>query len=254
MTANSTPSIGPIKVLVVSWERPLYLWASLDSLYRNTRSDVDFILIDNNSCDPLVANVISGFNRRGMFSEVVNSPVNDPSIAEKQFRRLRPVLGRYAAYVEADVVIEPGENCWIRTMIDIMESRPRLAMLGSQVDKADFIDPDWAVARSGRPLDERLSNLIKARSPERASYVAPGEVGEPHNPAGRLQMLRSAVISEVGFAADDVLCRRLEAAGYEALVTGDVVHRHLSLLNFFDYPEYDVFARQEFMKQLSVPL
>jgi Glycosyl transferase family 2 len=254
MTLHSTTSNGPTKVLILSWERPLYLWASLDSLYRNTRTDVDFILIDNNSQDPLVAKVISGFNRRGMFSEIITSPTNDPGVIEKQLRRLRPILGRYVAFVEADVVIERGANCWVKTMVDIMESRPQLAMLGSQIDKTDFIDPDWMVAQVGRQLDEQLINLTKVRSPERASYVAPGTLGEPHNPPGRLLMLRSAAVSEVGFAADGMLYGKLKAKGYEALVTGDVIHRHLSLLNFFDYPDYDVFARRDFMEKVSVPL
>jgi len=244
-------SVGPTKVLILSWERPLYLWASLDSLYRNTRSDVDFVLIDNNSQDPLVAKVISGFNRRGMFSEVVVSPSNDPGIIDKQMRRLRPTLGRYVGFVESDVVVERGERCWVETMVDIMESRPQLAMLGSQVDKADFINLDWIVGQVGHELEKRLVELAKGQSPERASYVAPGALGEPHNPAGRLLMLRTAAIGEVGFAADAVLYRRLKAKGHEALVTGDVIHRHLSLLNFFDYPDYDVFARGDFMSKIS---
>jgi GT2 family glycosyltransferase len=254
MTLESTSAIGPIKVLILSWERPLFLWAALDSLYRNTRSDVDFILIDNNSQDPLVTKVISGFNRRGMFSEIVNSQINDPGIIAKQLHRLEPTLGRYVAFVEADVVIERGETCWVKTMVDIMESRPQLAMLGSQVDKADFIDPNWAAAQVAHQLDDRLSNLTKAQSPERASYVAPGKLEEPHNPAGRLLMLRSAAVIDVGFAGDGVLYQKFKAKGYQALITGDVIHRHLSLLNFFDYPDYDVFERQDFMQKVSTPL
>jgi glycosyltransferase involved in cell wall biosynthesis len=246
-------SVGPVKVLIMSWERPLYLWASLDSLYRNTKSNVDFILIDNNSRDPLVAKVISGFNRRGMFSEVINSPTNDPGIIEKQIQRLQPVLGRYFAFVESDVIIERGENCWVKTMVDIMESRPRLAMLGSQVDKTDFIDLERAVTQIGRQLDEQFTNLLKARSPERASCVDPGMLDEPHNPAGRLLMLRNDALREVGFAADGALYRKLKDKGFEALVTGDVIHRHLSLLNFFDYPDYDMAARRQFMEKMSVP-
>lgn len=251
MTFDSPAGPGPIKVLILSWERPLYLWASLDSLYRNTRTNVDFILIDNNSQDPLVAKVISGFNRRGMFTEVINSPANDPGIVQKQLQRLQLALGRYVGFVESDVVIVQGAKCWVETMVDIMESRPRLAMLGSQIDKTDFIEPTFAAARFKTPLDERLMLLTKARSPERSSYVAPGMLKEPHNPAGRLLMMRSEVVCEVGFAADSVLYRRLKDKGFETLVTGDVVHRHLSLLNIFDYPDYDVFARGQFMENIS---
>jgi hypothetical protein len=252
--AITAGGVGPVTAIILAWERPLYLWAALDSLYRNTRTNVDFVIIDNHSRDPLVAKVIDGFNRRGMFREIVASPVNDPLAVKRLLVRLGPHLGRYFAYIEADVVVKDTNRCWAATMVDIMEARPRLAMLGSQVSRDDFIDPEWVVGRVGHPLDDRLVRLTKIKSRERSSYVAPGTVGEPHNPPGRLMMLRSAAIAEVGMAADAMLYRKLRKRGYECATTGDVVHRHLSLLNFFDYPEYDVYARTEFMEKFSLPL
>jgi hypothetical protein len=246
--------IGRTKVLILSWERPLYLWASLDSLYRNTKIDVDFILLDNNSQDPLVAEIIRAFNRRGMFSEIAMSPTNDPANIKNMLKKLRPTLGRYVGIVESDVVIQPGQKCWVQTMLEIMEQRPRLAMLGSQCDKSEFIDVEHVSRQLNAPIDDKLAQLLKAHSPERTSYSPPGTLGEPHNPPGRLLMLRTAAVDEVGLAPDGELYRRLKDKGYEALITGDVVHRHLSLLNYYDYPEYDVIARVDFMTRASLPL
>ena len=250
-TAGSDGGIGRLKVLILSWERPSYLWASLDSIYRNTRSDVDFILIDNNSQDPQVARIIKGFDRRGMFSEIFWSPTNDPLVIEKTLRRISPALGRYFAFVESDVIIEQSPRCWVETMLEIMERNPKLAMLGSQIDKSDFVDPEKVSAELGQPIDGKLENILKARSPERRSYVGPGTLGSPHSPAGRLQMLRSEAVAEVGFDADYALYRKLKDKGYDTLITGDVVHRHLSLLNYYDYPDYDMESRDTFMSTLS---
>jgi GT2 family glycosyltransferase len=240
-----------MKVLILCWERPLYLWASLDSLYRHTRTDVDFVLMNNHSQDPLVAKVLSGFNRRGMFSEIVDSPTNDPLIVEKTLRRLRDDLGEYVAFVETDVLVERGSECWVATMARIMDENPKLAMLGSQCDKSDFVDVAATSSRFGFEVDDYMAQLLKANSPERSSYVLPGKLGAPHNPPGRLLMLRSTPVIEVGFAADGILYGRLQKIGYEGRITGDVIHRHLSLLNFYDYPDYDVTARAEFMTRAS---
>jgi GT2 family glycosyltransferase len=73
MTASGP---DPIPVLITSYNRPLYLWACLDSLYRHTRHPHRFTIIDMASEDPLVDEVIAGFARRGMFTEVIRAPRN----------------------------------------------------------------------------------------------------------------------------------------------------------------------------------
>jgi hypothetical protein len=67
----------PITVFIHSYNRPLYLWASLDSLYRGTRHPHRFVFLDMASDDRLVRQVVAGFERRGMFSGVVWSPRGD---------------------------------------------------------------------------------------------------------------------------------------------------------------------------------
>ncbi len=64
-------------------------------------------------------------------------------------------------------------------------------------------------------------------------------------------MLRRTAIEEMGMASDGTLYRKLREKGWEGAITGDVIHRHLSLLNVFDYPDYDVGARNEFWNRFS---
>jgi hypothetical protein len=69
----------------------------------------------------------------------------------------------------------------------------------------------------------------------------------PHNPPGRLLLVRNSALREVGPGTDGQLHNKFLAAGYETGIATAVRHRHLSLLNIFDYPEHDTNARDRFM-------
>jgi hypothetical protein len=240
---------APIPVLISARNRPLYLWATLDNLYRTTRHPHRFVLIDMASDDPLVASVIAGFERRSMFDEVIRAPRNDPALLWEQVWRLAESAPCFA-YVEADVTIEPTEPCWLARMAALMEEDPALAMLGAAIDPRDFVDP--AVARRLEPdmPDAMLRALIKQDSAERRQDVAQANgaaIFRPHNPAGRVLMLRSAPLREVGAGTDHHLDQLFAAAGYRTGIATGVKHRHLSLLHIYDYPGYDVGARNRYM-------
>jgi hypothetical protein len=242
----------PLTVLISSRNRPLYLWACLDALYARTRFPCKFILVDMASDDPWVEKVIAGFERRGMFHQILRSPQNNLNVlAELVFREIGN-WGPYFAYIESDVVVEDTEPCWLERMVALMDANPRLAMLGSAIDKRDFLEPA-AIEHLREDRDEaHWRALIKADSPERGQDIASAEgkpLFSPHNPAGRLLMLRSEAIMKVGVAKDAVLDRLMREAGYETAVATQIRHRHLSLVQIFDYPDYDMSARDQFMSK-----
>jgi hypothetical protein len=229
----------PITVFVHSYNRPLYLWASLDSLYRSTRHPHRFVFIDMASDDPLVRQVVAGFERRGMFSEVVWSPRGDvDSFWALLWSRLG-AIGPFFAYCQTDVIVEITDTCWLTTLAALMQANPRLAMLGSVIDKRDFVDLDEARRLEPLAEDHQLHDMIKWVSPERTqdSSAATGPVFAPHNPAGRLLMMRTAALATVGSGSDGDLHRKFIAAGYETGIATAVRHRHLSLLHIYDYLE-----------------
>jgi len=240
----------PITIFVHSYNRPLYLWASLDSLYRGTRHPHRFVFLDTGSEDPLVRQVVAGFERRGMFSEVVWSPSGDvDSFWELLWPRLQAV-GPYFAYFQTDAIVDITDPCWLTTLAALMQANPRLAMLGSVIDKSDFVDLD--VARRLEPLagDDQLRDMIKWSSPERTQdpSAAPGPVFTPHSPAGRLLMIRTAALAAVGGGSDSDLHQKFVAAGYETGIATAVRHRHLSLLHVYDYPQYDYDRRAAYSR------
>src|ERR1700674_3328906 len=121
-------------------------------------------------------------------------------------------------------------------------------MLGSVIDKHDFVGFDEARRLEPETEDHRLRDMIKWFSPERAQdpSAVEGLIFSPHNPAGRLLMMRTEALAKVGTGNDGVLHQKFIAAGYETGIATAVRHRHLSLLHVYDYPQYDYGRRDAY--------
>jgi hypothetical protein len=252
----STKAAGtpPVYVFILSWERPIYLWVALDSLYRRTKSPARFVLIDNGSQNPLVHSVIEAFERRSMFHAVHRMAENQPENLHRILDQYLPECGPTFCYVESDISIEePRTVCWLATMRALFDKRPKLAMLGSYIDVRDFADIESTRRLVPSLNDEEYSALVKANSPERTlSETPPSEsVVSPFNPPGRLLMLRTEAIRTVGMRSDAALHHALQAQGWDTGISTTVLHRHLSLLHVFDEPSYDSVSRAQFFERIT---
>ncbi len=262
---TDSPTLEPLTVFIVSWGRPLYLWVCLDALYRQTRSPVRFILLDNAHPDPLVGEVIAGFERRGMFAEVVRFETNSLENITEAYRARLPGLGPVHAYIESDCVVDARRNCWLADMRGIMEKTPQIGVLGSLIDPTDFVPHDVAVRLAEGDVD-KAEFLAKLRSPERnfegeqtwadegVDYFLTESPFPIHNPPGRLMMLRTDLMQEIGFQLDAVLAGMVRERGMLPAVTPHVRHRHLSLLNVYDYLNYDKRYQNDFFASLRSTL
>ncbi|WP_174504133.1 glycosyltransferase family A protein [Acidiphilium sp. C61] len=240
------------KVFVSSRNRPLYLWACLDSFYRLTRSAAAVTLIDSASDDMLVREVVRGFERRGLLREVVWLETNEiGGVIGEIAKRLTPEDELFG-FVEADTVILPGAfECWLGHMTWLMREDPGLAMLGSSVDTGDFVDPVQALRLEPDRPPQEVGDMIYYGDPGRRDHRpdTPEQlVFAPHNPPGRLLVLRREAILRAGHASDSDLHDNLRALGYRTGISTRVRHRHLSLLNIFDYPRYNMTARHDYMR------
>ena len=241
-------------VFLLCWERPIYLWVTLDSLYRTTTTRCKFILVDNGSKDPLVRKVIASFERRSMFHAIHLMETNEPSNIHKIINQYLPELGDSFFYLETDISIEqPQAHCWLSTMMHLFNANPNLGMLGSYADSRDFIDPDALRSQFSHLPEDEYRALVKADSPERMHLMPPPpeRLINTHNPPGRLLLLRTSAVQAVGFQSDAALCNALIGSGWEAAISTEVVHRHLSWLHAFDEPMYDTGNRQRFFELLT---
>jgi hypothetical protein len=240
---------GPITIFLASRGRPIYLWQCLDALWRHTRTAMRVVLLDNADPSPLVGEVIEGFERRGLFAEVVRFPTNSWSNLRTAYRERLAGVGAVHVYMESDVVLQGGEGCWLATMARILAAHPWIGMLGSLVDPGDFVSRETALALTGGD-GEAATFLAKLRSPERA-FLTATEWTEPtrdfvlteppfplSNPPGRLLMLRSDAMEEIEVLPDAQLAEAFRLRGMRPALTPLVRHRHLSLLNIYDYKRY----------------
>jgi len=253
----------PTTVVIASFGRPAHLWACLDALYRKTRSQARFILLDNWHPDPGMDAVIEGFSRRGLFAEVHRFPTNSPDNLRHAYAASLAAAGDEHVFMESDAVVSCESGCWLAEMLRIFRSSSNIGMLGSLIDCEDFLPEDGSP--SLRSNDGQTRFLAKLDSPERRFKA--GDVWhsterdffltEPPcpiaNPPGRLLMLRTDTMRECGLIRDRALATRFREMGFQPAVTARVRHRHLSLLNIFDYPDYDVPARNRFFDDLNSP-
>ncbi|WP_135507094.1 hypothetical protein [Roseovarius aestuariivivens] len=245
----------PITVVILSRNRPIYLWACLDSLYRYTRHPARFILTDNASDDPLIRDVVHGFERRGMFYKVEWHAKNDPTRVLQAVRTYMDGPGGKIVVIESDVTVFETEPCWLERMSDLMDENPELGLLGSYVDTRDFIaieDIDTLLPDTHEAIAEAM---IKARSPERALPSDPpdGPLIDPFNPPGRLLMARKSALSKLMFSVDGKVYQEAKKAGIRCAIATTVMHRHLSLLNAYDYRDYNMQARNRHFRKNREP-
>lgn len=258
MSTNVTESLDhPVTVFVISWGRPIYLWACLDALWRFTRSNAHIILVNNFHPDPLVENVIKGFDRRGLFSEIVRFRTNSFDNIKSACRERLRNAGPFHVYMESDAVLCERKGCWLAEMRRIMQQNPRIGMLGSLVETSDFVDPATALRLAGGDAD-KARFLAKLESPERA-FRGSSDWADPErdffyteppcpigNPPGRLLMFKTECVRDAGMALDGLLAETLRRRGMRPALTARVRHRHLSLLNIFDHADYDNEHRDKF--------
>ncbi|NRD89681.1 hypothetical protein C8024_09785 [Sphingopyxis sp. BSNA05] len=213
-----SPSASPIYVFIKSWNRPLHLWASLDSFYRNTKSPCRFVLIDNASDDPVVDQIIASFSRRGMFHAVHKMPENIPENQEMIYAQHRADMGDYMVLADGDVTIDDGQPDWLSRMLNVMQVRPTLGLLGTSIDLSDFISPVQARQIAPGMPEDVLMALIKAKSPERAQPDAHGmDIINPYKPAGRLLLARTETLDKTGaLIGNNKLC---EAVKMQAMIS-----------------------------------
>jgi hypothetical protein len=247
----------PVAIFLSSFGRPLYLWQCLDALWRHTHFPARVILLDNAHPSTEVGDIIDAFDRRGLFSEVVRFSTNSFANFHAAYQERLPGLGPLHVFMESDVVIQERPYCWLAEMARIMKANPQIGMLGSLIDGRDFVSKEQALALTGGDL-EAATFLAKLQSPERGFLASPQWTDPSHdffsteppcpigNPPGRLLMLCTDAMREIGPLIDDQLAAAFRLRGMRPACTPLVRHRHLSLLNIFDYRDYSGTCRDAF--------
>jgi hypothetical protein len=171
-----------------------------------------------------------------------NSPVRLQWLVDRH----KEDLGEFFAFVESDIYVYDSEKGWLQTLLDHMRELPDLFLVGSLVDKSDFMELEDAKRRFPEIPDDQLEFLVRIKNPERLPYDTKAPLIEPHNPPGRLLLFRTEMLNYVPIQTDGKMYASLKALRLSCLISTRVVHRHLSMLNIYDYWDYDHRQRQAF--------
>jgi GT2 family glycosyltransferase len=241
-------------IFILSWNRPIYLWVCLDSIYRHTIKPCRIVIADNNSTDSMVRDVIRGFEKRNLFYQVHFFEDNDPMRFKKLIDLYWNEISDYFVLIEGDIEILPisGGGCWLERMVSYMESNKNLGSVGSVVYKPDFISIEEAKKLEPDLTDEALNFLIKAKAPMRNYKPVDAPLFDPHNAPLRLLMLRKSAYEKIEFGRDTYIYKQLKALGYDAMISTEIIHRHLSLMNLYDYPDYSCKDRNSFFNDQKI--
>ena len=200
------------------------------------------MLIDNNSTNPLVDSIIDGFVRRNMFYEVLRMKNNNRSNFINVMKDYESKINNYFFFVESDVeILTDG---WDEIMMGYFVGN-NYGFLGSAVDQTDYIDLSTVDLNEG---DNAF--LVKANSKEKdRPYDGIGIL--PIIPPGRLTIWKSDLfyshINE-NIYSDGIFGKIVIAEGYKVGVVKEVKHRHLSLMNYYDCPNYTSVQRHNYFK------
>ncbi len=187
----------------------------------------------------MIYDIINSFDNRGMFHKKYLMPENDVNNLRTVFKEQEDI-GDYHYLIESDV--EVLTHGWNNIMHSYFTS-DNYGFLGSAVDKGDFVDLE----------DESNSNdvfLTKTKSPER-NYPLEGRGVIDVIPPGRLTIRKTSIVRDSidTIHKDSELTEFTKDAGYMTGVIKDVKHRHLSLLNYFDYNGYNQDKRDDFFSK-----
>jgi hypothetical protein len=214
----------------------------LDSIFRKTDAECKVVLIDNASPDPMVKEIIKGFKRRSLFHEVHCMEDNKRANVIDTMKKYESELGDCFFRIESDVEILTDK--WMDIMLEYFTED--YAFMGSAIDRSDFINPST--------IKDTKENrfLTKWTSGERKRKIE-GEGVLDMIPAGRLTLNRTellfpALANNKEMYNDTTFGKFIRKKGYKAGIVKEVRHRHLSLLNYYDYSDYAFDNRMGFFQ------
>lgn len=243
---------------IQSWERPLYLWPTLDSLFHHTQKELKFVIMDNNSQDPLVHQIIAGFERRGMFEDVLLFKDNNPQRMNDVFKDYRSKIDEFFYFCENDVIV-PSNICWATNYEEIYRAHEKVGMIGSTCELYDFPSVEQVMAAFPDMEGRERIFYTKENVPEmRIETLDTSKLGEKSilkNPPGRLVLIDAAALDQTGYQTDFALATKMQEIGYDWLISTGFRHRHIALAQAFDYPpDQNAFyqkTRDQYFRDLS---
>ncbi len=208
-----------VSVIIVSWNTRDILLDCLRSLYDQTRTPIEVIVVDNDSSDGSADAV----ERAYPMVRVVRSGEN-VGFAKANNRGLAEANGRYTLFLNPDTVIL---NRAVDAMLHWMQKHPHVGVLGPHTFDADGTTTQHTVKMS--PSLRRMYHthvpvwrLVPGWHPELAGETACYRTGPVEVVKGCCMLMPTQLVRELGgmsekhfmYSEEDDLCRRAAERGF----------------------------------------
>jgi GT2 family glycosyltransferase len=208
-----------VSVIIVSWNTKDILLDCLRSLYEQTKSAMQVIVVDNASSDGSADAVASEFPQ----VELIRSQDN-LGFAKGNNRGLEAAEGRYILYLNPDTVILDGA---VDKMIRYLEAHPGIGVLGPHTFNADGRTTQDTVIF--KPTLRRMFHthvplwrLIPGWRPELAGQASWHRTGPVEVVKGCCMLMPAALVRDLGgmsekhfmYSEEEDLCSRAAQRGF----------------------------------------
>jgi N-acetylglucosaminyl-diphospho-decaprenol L-rhamnosyltransferase len=202
-----------VSVIIVSWNTKDILLDCLRSLYEQTKSAMQVIVVDNASSDASADAVAGEFPQ----VELIRSDIN-LGFAKGNNRGLEAAEGRYILYLNPDTIILDGA---VDKMIRFMDAHPDIGVLGPHTFNADGRTTQDTVIF--KPTLRRIFHthvpfwrLIPGWRPELAGQVSWHRTGPVEVVKGSCMLMPADLVRDLGgmsekhfmYAEEEDLCSR----------------------------------------------
>lgn len=227
-----------IKIFIISKDRPIYLWNCLDSVYRLKSDNSEVILFDNGSNNETLE-VIKGFDKRNLFKKLYLFDENNKDIFHKTILH-ENCDDEYFIFIESDVEILTKNFDLI--MLKLIEENENYGFIGSRVYKEDFHEIS--------DTNKNENQLLKKFSPEKNYNFNMKLKINNLQPPGRLVIIKKELFTNFNKPLNDsAFHNHVLQKNHKSGISTEVLHRHLSLLNYFDYPHYNMKKRNDYFNK-----
>jgi len=114
-------------IVVLSFNRPLYLWKSLESLHENTLFPYELIVVDDGSSDRATMGEIYGLGIGQHISSAIFNFGQNIGIGAGINRGFGVARGDYLLKMDADLEYKEG---WLTEAVGLLETFPEIGILG----------------------------------------------------------------------------------------------------------------------------
>jgi glycosyltransferase involved in cell wall biosynthesis len=239
---DNLKDIPLVSIIVLSYNQLVYIKGFVNSVFQNTDSNFELIIIDNDS-DKETVNYLKSLQTSNNRVKVFFNSAN-LGFPKGINQGLKIALGKYLVIANNDIVVTKG---WLETMIKAAETEEKIGLVGPISNSVSWYQLDKEAVYTTQEAMYEYAAKVKEKNQ--------GQVLESPRLAFLCTLLKRKVVDKLGglderFSPgnyeDDDYCLRAQMAGFKTVIVKDVFIHHFGSLSFMSE------GKEEYLKLLEI--